>query len=86
MPSKEQLIDKLINKQRSTSFTKHDLDSLMSKCDCVKESGGRGSAIKFINLKYHVIMIFDAPHPQKELFNYQRKKVIDFLKKIGEIK
>jgi len=85
VPTKEQLIEKLINPGKSSSFTKKDLFSLMGKCSCNVSSGGRGSGIRISNENHTVKLMFDLPHPQKELYRYQRKKVILFLIQIGEI-
>lgn len=86
MPTKEQLIDKLTDRNKCKTFTKHDLFSLMSKCKCEIKEAGRGSAVKFCDKDKKNQVIFDLPHPHKELYPYQRKLVIDFLIKIGEIK
>jgi len=86
LPTKEQLITKLTSPSQSKNFSIKDLFSLMKKCDCVESSGGRGSGIKFISNTTGRILIFDQPHPQKELYTYQKKKTIEFLKSIGEIK
>jgi len=86
LPTKEQLIQKISHPERAKAFTVKDLFSLMKKCGCIQLSGGRGSSIKFINNRTGRILIFDLPHPQNELYIYQRKKTIEFLKGIGEIK
>ena len=88
MSGKEKLLAKLLAKPMPKDFTKQPLDSLMSKCGCVKMSGGRGSSIKYIfriNNRTTRKLIFDEPHPENNLYSYQIEKVIDFLKNIGEI-
>ena len=85
MPKKEDLINKLKAKPMPTSFTVHELDSLMKKCGCTKFEGGRGSGIGYFHDKSGRIVQFDGPHPGKELYRYQIKLVIKFLKEVGEI-
>ena len=85
MPSKQDLIIKLTAKPMPRNFTVRDLDALMSKCDCVKYQGGRGSGIGYLHLPSNRAIQFDAPHPGKELYRYQIKMVIAFLKDVGEI-
>lgn len=86
MPKKEKLLEKLMRKQIPKNFTKNELDSLMGQCGCIKEDGGRGSAISYYHLETKRILRFDGPHPGNELYTYQIKKVRTFLKEIGEIK
>ena len=57
----------------------------MGKCDCKKFQGGRGSGIGFVHSETKRILQFDEPHPGNELYDYQIKKTIQFLKDIGEI-
>lgn len=86
MAKKEDLLDKLCRKPHPNNFTIQELDSLMKKCNCDKFSGGRGSGIGFVHKETKRILQFDQPHPGKELYIYQIKKTIQFLKDIGEIK
>lgn len=85
MPSKKDLIRKLTAKPMPHNFTTRDLDALMSKCNCDKFQGGRGSGIGYIHLPTMRSIQFDSPHPGKNLYHYQIKKVIAFLMNIGEI-
>lgn len=57
----------------------------MSKCGCDKFTGGRGSSIGYVHLESKRVLQFDGPHPGNELYAYQVKKVVQFLKDIGEI-
>ena len=81
MPNKKTLLKKLFQGK----ITKRELDTLMSKCGCKKSSGGRGSSISYVHEPTGRIVIFDQPHPQKELYRYQTKKVALFLEYIGEL-
>lgn len=85
MPKKSDLIEKLCRKPIPKNFTKRELDILMGKCNCIKFSGGRGSAIGFRHNETERILQFDEPHPGNELYGYQIKKTVQFLKDIGEI-
>lgn len=85
MPKKKDLIEKLCRKPMPKNFTKRELDTLMSKCGCEKYSGGRGSGIGYIHLETTRVVQFDEPHPGNELYTYQIKMVINFLKEIDEI-
>ena len=88
MSGKEKLLAKLLAKPMPKDFTKQQLDSLMSKCGCIKMSGDRGSSNKYIfRINDHTTrkLIFDEPHPGNNLYSYQIEKVIEFLKCIGEI-
>lgn len=85
MPSKKDLIQKLTAKPIPRNFTVRDLDLLMSKCQCTKYQGGRGSGIGYRHEITRRAIQFDTPHPGKELYTYQIKAVITFLKDIGEI-
>lgn len=85
MPTKEQLIKKLCAKPSPAGFTIHDMESLMSKCGCLQSQGGRGSGIKYFDPRTKRILIFDLPHPGKELKKYHVKKLIVYLQLIGEI-
>lgn len=85
MSKKEKLIEKLLRKPTPKNFKKSELDALMSKCNCTKTSGGRGSSIAYYSNTAKRIVQFDEPHPGNELYSYQIKMVIEFLKAIGEI-
>ena len=85
MPKKQDLIDKLCRKPSPNNFTKRELNTLMRKCGCEQYSGGRGSSIKFVHTATMRVLQFDEPHPENELYRYQIKMVIEFLKEIGEI-
>lgn len=85
MPKKEDLIEKICRKPIPNNFTTRELDALMKKCNCEKFSGGRGSGIGYFHSKTERILQFDAPHPGNELYRYQIKMVVEFLKNIGEI-
>ena len=85
MPTKNALINKLTAVPLPRSFTVKDLDTLMSKCGCEKYQGGRGSGIGYRHIATDRALQFDSPHPGKELYLYQVKAVIAFLKDIGEI-
>lgn len=86
MPKKKDLLRKLLAKPTPSNFTTRDLDTLMKKCDCNKFQGGRGSGIGYVHKNTRRILQFDGPHPGNELYRYQIKMVIRFLKDIGEIK
>lgn len=85
MPKKEDLLRKLMAKPTPANFTVRDLDSLMKRCGCTKFSGGRGSGIGYYHEATRRILQFDGPHPGNELYRYQVKMVISFLKEIGEV-
>jgi hypothetical protein len=85
MPKKQELIEKLCRKPSPKNFTTRELKTLMQKCDCESFSGGRGSGIGFVHNATKKILQFDQPHPGNELYLYQIKKTIQFLKDIGEI-
>jgi hypothetical protein len=82
---KDTLLQKIQKKPAPKNFTINELDTLMGKCGCKKFSGGRGSSIGYIHEATQRIVIFDGPHPGNELYQYQIKKVLEFLKEIGEI-
>ena len=67
------------------NFTKRELDLLLGKCNCTKFSGGRGSGIGFVHNDTKRILQFDEQHLGNELYGYQIKKTIQYLKEIGEI-
>lgn len=85
MPKKKDLLEKLCRKPSPKNFTTKELDSLMAKCNCEKFSGGRGSGIGFVHIETKRVLQFDQPHPGNELYRYQIKKIIQFLKEIGEL-
>lgn len=85
MPKKEDLLKKLCRKPIPKNFTKSELDILMKKCGCEKYSGGRGSSIAYFHTSTKRILQFDEPHPGKELYIYQIKMTIQFLRDIGEL-
>lgn len=85
MPKKEDLIEKITRKSIPKNFTVKELDTLMRLCGCEKDTGGRGSAIMYIHTASLRKLIFDGPHPGKELYPYQVKMVRAFLRDIEEI-
>lgn len=85
MPGKNKLLEKLLRKPVPKNFTTRELDQLMSYCNCTKFSGGRGSSIGYVHNDTKRILQFDQPHPGNELYTYQIKKTIAFLKEHGEI-
>ena len=85
MPTKEMLLEKISRKPTPTNFTIRELDALMKKCGCEKFQGGRGSGIGYFHTATKRILQFDGPHPGKELYRYQIKKVIQFLKDLKEL-
>jgi hypothetical protein len=85
MPKKVDLLEKIQRKPTPKNFTIRELDNIMIQCGCRKYSGGRGSSLAFMHPETGRIMTFDGPHPGNELYLYQVKKVIEFLKVIGEI-
>ena len=86
MSKKQVLIEKLCGKPMPKNFTVWELDSLMSMCGCIKGHGGRGSAVRYFHAATGKILQFDRPHPGKELYAYQIKMVVKFLKMTSEIK
>ena len=85
MPTKKDLLNKLSARPLPRNFTVRDLDALMGKCGCEKYQGGRGSGIGYRQAATGRALQFDMPHPGKELYYYQVKAVIEFLKSIGEL-
>ena len=85
MPKKEILLKKLLRHPVPTDFTMHELDTLMNKCDCSKDRGGRGSSVRYTSDKFGLTLMFDEPHPGNCLYPYQIKATIQFLRKIKEI-
>lgn len=84
MPTKKDLLKKLMQKSIPRNFTVRELDTLMSKCGCVKFPGGRGSSISYVHEKDGRILRFDGPHPGNELYPYHIKMVRAFLSDINE--
>ena len=84
MPIKEKLLKRLYSNPLPRNFTKNDLSTLLSQCDCVKGQGGRGSGIRFYHQKTGRILAFDEPHPGNELYPYQVKMARAFIREIGE--
>lgn len=84
MPKKKELLEKLFSKPYPKNFTKRELDQLMSKCNCSKFQGGRGSGIGYMHKDSKRILQFDGPHPGNELYKYQIEKVKQFIEEIGE--
>ena len=84
MSNKRELINKLFRKPYPRNFTINELDRLMSKCNCDKFQGGRGSGIGYLHRPTGRILQFDGPHPGKELYSYQIKKIKQFIEEIGE--
>lgn len=85
MPKKNDLLEKLCRKPIPKNFTKAELDTLMKKSGCERYSGGRGSSIAYFHKETRRVLQFDEPHPRKELYTYQIKMTIRFLKEIGEL-
>lgn len=85
MPKKKEFIKKICRKPSPNNFTTRELDTLMGKCNCTKFAGGRGSGIGYFHKDTKRILQFDEPHPGNELYKYQIKMVIQFLKETGEI-
>ena len=84
MPKKKELLEKLFSKPYPKNFTKRELDQLMSKCNCSKFQGGRGSGIGYMHKDSKRILQFDGPHPGNELYKYQIEKVKQFIEEISE--
>lgn len=84
MPKKDALLQKIQRKPKN--FTKRELDTLMKQCGCQKFPGGRGSSIGYYHTDTGRILQFDGPHPGNELYDYHVRKVVKYLKDIGEIK
>ena len=84
MPKKKELLEKLFRKPYPKNFTTRELNWLMSKCNCTKFQGGRGSGIGFVHNKTKRIVQFDGPHPGNELYKYQIEKIKQFIEEIGE--
>ena len=84
MPKKKNLIEKLYQKPYPKNFTTRELDALMSRCNCTKFQGGRGSGIGYVHNPSKRIVQFDGPHPGNELYKYQIEKIKKFIDEIGE--
>ncbi|MBR5637165.1 MAG: type II toxin-antitoxin system HicA family toxin [Pseudobutyrivibrio sp.] len=84
MPKKKDLIEKLFRKPYPRNFTVRELDMLMSKCNCSKSQGGRGSGIGYYHEKTGRMLQFDGPHPGKELYKYQIDMIKRYIEEIGE--
>ena len=85
VPKKEDLLKKLCRRPAPKNLTTKELNALLGKCGCLKFSGGRGSGIGYVHEATKRILQFDGPHPGNELYHYQIKKTIQFLKDIGEL-
>lgn len=85
MPSKKELIEKLVRKPMPADYKLRELDTLMGKCGCKKIQGGRGSGIRYVHEKSGESLAFDAPHGGNALYRYHIKDAIEFLRRIGEI-
>lgn len=85
MSKKEDLLEKLRKKPAPRNFTVRELDTLMSRCGCIKYSGGRGSGIRYVHQETNRVLQFDSPHPGNELYRYQVKMVIEFLEEVEEM-
>ena len=85
MPKKKDLLEKLCRKPSPSNFTVRELEQLMNQCGCDMFSGGRGSGIGFVHADSKRVLQFDQPHPGNELYRYQIKKTIQFLREIGEL-
>lgn len=77
----EKMLERI--KSKPTDYTVRELDRLMSKCGCEKESGGRGSALRYVHQETGWVLTFDGPHPGSELYPYQIKKTLQFLTALG---
>jgi hypothetical protein len=84
MPKKKELIDKLYRKPKPKNFTIREMEQLLSKCNCKKFEGGRGSGVGYYHTKTKRILQFDLPHPGKELYNYHIDKLKEFIELIDE--
>lgn len=85
MSQKENLINRL--KSKPKDFTIQELDSLMSKCGCIKITRGKtsGSAIAYVHEETKQIIRIHSPHPKKELKQYIIKSALEFLEQISEL-
>lgn len=85
MPSKEKLVRKLCSKPCPKDFTINEYIALMRKCGCEMFQGGRGSSLGFRHTKTGRKILFDLPHPRKELTGYMIIRIIQFLSEVGEL-
>ncbi len=83
MAKDDKLIERL--KGKPTDFTVRELETLMKQVCCQEHQGGRGSGIRFYHPGTGRILAFDLPHPGKTLYRDQVRKVLAFLKEIGEL-
>lgn len=82
MAKKEKLMNRL--KNQPNNFTIQELDKLMSQCGCDKKHGAGGSSLRYVHKRTKRVCTFHGPHPGNELYNYQIKKVLQFLEDIEE--
>ena len=85
MPKKSKVLEKLLSRPAPSDYTVRELDALMKQCGCKRFEGGRGSGIGYYHIETRRILQFDGPHPGSELYRYQVKMVVTFLKEVGEI-
>ena len=85
MSQKDDLIMRI--KSCPKDFEIRELDSLMSKCNCVKGNRGKtsGSAIEYTHTTTKRVFSCRSPHPEKVLKRYILKNAIAFLEEIGEL-
>lgn len=76
------LLNKLSRMPPPRNFTLRELDQLMKLCGCKKFESKRGSGIGYIYPLTKQKVQFDRPHPGNELYLYQIKMVMRFLKSI----
>lgn len=81
MAGLDDMLDRIRRKPKD--YTVRELDTLMKKCGCIKGHGGRGSSLQYYHRETGRMLTFDGPHPEKELYTYQIKKVLIFLAEIG---
>lgn len=84
MTKKKNLIEKLYRKPYPKNFSVRELDALMSKCNCIKFQGGRGSSIGYVHVPSKRVLQFDGPHPSSELYRYQIEKTKQFIEAVNE--
>lgn len=83
MSSKQKLRDRFLRKDPTLTIA--NMDTFMKQCGCVKATSGRGSGIRYVHMSTKRIITFDGPHPQKELKRFHLKKIVEFLKEVGEV-
>lgn len=81
MAARDKLLERI--KRKPKDFTVSELDTLMRNCGCACRHGGRGSSLRYYHLETGRVLIFDGPHPEKELYPFQIKKVLAFLEELG---